>query len=71
MLSPASHCPRATTTAGPVSCSSALVLGHSTSCSPPGANTRSRDGAPSSAIMAAALALVPVPEEEVGPTPRS
>ena len=40
-------------------------------CAPPGATTVSGDWQPCSAIAAVAVALVPVPEEVVGPTPRS
>ena len=69
---PASHWPRATITAGPGQLQLRV-------CDPASQRpalhreprTCSRLGAPSSAIIAAALALVPVPEDEVGPTPRS
>src|SRR5271170_2825592 len=57
--------------AGPVSVISDPSPAQSTSCSPPGARTTRRVLPPRLTIVAAAVAHVPVPEELVGPTPRS
>src|ERR1035441_8990341 len=63
--------PRAIKAAGPVSLSSVPGPSQATVCAPPGAATVSGDLASPSAIAAVAAAELPVPEEEVGPTPRS
>src|SRR5580658_7062250 len=63
--------PKQISSAGPVSRISEPGPCHCTVCAPPGAITRSTGEAPRRAMAALALAQVPVPEEEVGPTPRS
>ena len=57
--------------AGPVRLSSEARPGQATLWTPPGATTVRGDVQPWKAMAAAAAAEVPVPEELVGPTPRS
>ncbi len=63
--------PRATRVAGPVRYNSVPGPFQAMVCVPPGATTRSGDFARPSAMAAVAAAELPVPEDEVGPTPRS
>ena len=57
--------------AGPVRNSSSPGPLHAMVCAPPGVTTVSGDFANPNAIAAVAEAELPVPEDEVGPTPRS
>ena len=63
--------PRAIRAAGPVSLSSVPGPSQATVCAPPGATTVSGERQPCNASAAVAEAELPVPEEVVGPTPRS
>ncbi len=57
--------------AGPVRINSLSGPLQSTICAPPGATTVSGERQPLKASAAVAVAEVPVPDEVVGPTPRS
>ncbi len=65
----ASHVPSQTTSAHPVRKTPSSV--QSTCCAPPGAMTSTDRSAPPCAIAAIADAHAPVPDDSVGPTPRS
>ncbi len=70
--SPSHHAsPRAMSEAGPVRLSSIPGPSQVTTCDPPGANTVSGETQRRKASAAVAAAEVPVPEDVVGPTPRS
>src|SRR5271170_1014149 len=63
--------PRQTISAGPVSRITASLAGHTVRCGPPSAIAVNARSAPRNAIAAADEAQVPVPDEVVGPHPRS